>query len=89
MFKRGSFSLPTSLSLSDADDSLAIRGLFFFFGLATSISLSGDSCMSRLISTSLSDDDGSVFFCYIVESIKWSYEFLRFCMCNITGNFEI
>ena len=62
MFKRVSFSLPTSLSLSDADNSLAIRGLFFFFGLATSISLSGDSCMSRLISTSLSDDDGSVFF---------------------------
>ena len=62
MFKRGSFSLSSSLSLSDADDSLAIRGLFFFFGLATSIPLSGDPCMSRLTSTYLSDDDGSVSF---------------------------
>ena len=60
MFKRGSFSLSSSLSLSDADDSLAIRGLFFFFGLATSIP--GDPCMSRLTSTYSSDDDGSVSF---------------------------
>ena len=49
-FSKRFFSLPTSLSLYDADDSLTIAG--------------EDSCMMRLVSFSSSDDDddGSVSF---------------------------
>ena len=57
-----SFLLSTSLMLSDADDSLTMGDFFCFFGLATSPSFSDDSGISRLISSSSPDDDGSVFF---------------------------
>ena len=48
--------------LSDADDSLTMGGFFCFFGLATSLSFSDDSGISRLISSPSPGDDGSVFF---------------------------